>query len=321
MDRRWCLKTAAAIPAGALLAHPLARATAWPQREITLINGFAPGGATDLTSRAVADAIAKRLNATIVVKNVPGGAGTLGPAQLAASRPDGYTMGMIGSSSLIAAPYLMDVPFKPWESFDLIAQAVELRYGLGVAAGSPVKTLADFIELGRKRQVTFASTSPTNLTSMYRLKKLTGANFRWIVFKGEVESVAQAVGGHVDACLQSRTGMLPQLQAGKLRLIASASEERWEELPDVKTMREQGYDAVTRGPLGYAFPAGVDPAIRAKVEDAIGSAVKDPEVQQRFRNLGVVPRFCSGTEFSAMLKTMDPDIYEVLKENNMLKKT
>jgi tripartite-type tricarboxylate transporter receptor subunit TctC len=89
----------------------------------------------------------------------------------------------------------------------------------------------------------------------------------------------------------------------------------------VKTLREQGYDAVTRGPLGYAFPAGVEPAIRAKVEAAIGTALADPAVRQRFQALGVVPRFRPAAEFKALLKSMDPDIYEVLKENNMLKKS
>ena len=322
MNRRKYLKAAAAVPAAAVLAQTgLARASGWPEREITLINGFAPGGATDLTSRAIAEVLGRKLGATIIVKNVPGGAGTLGPAQLAAAKPDGYTIGLIGSSSIVASPHLMNVPYRPWESFELIAQVAEFRYGLGVGADSPVRTLEDFIALGRSRQVTFASTSPTNLTSMYRLGKLTGANFRWIVFKGEVDSVAQAVGGHVDACLQSATGMIPQIEAGKLRLIASASDDRWTEYPDVKTIREHGFDAATRGPLGYAVPAGTDPAIRARLQNAIEASLADPELQQQFRNLGVVGKYRSGADFHALLKSMEPDIHEVLKENNLLKKS
>ncbi|MGE0152039.1 MAG: tripartite tricarboxylate transporter substrate binding protein [Reyranellaceae bacterium] len=322
MKRRNFIKAAAALPAvGILTQFRPAFASKWPEREITLINGFAPGAATDLTARALAEVVARKLDATIIVKNVPGGAGTAGPAQLAASKPDGYTMGLVGSSSVVASPFLMDVPYKPWEAFEFIAQAAEFRYGLGVSAESPVKTLEDFIALGKTRQVTFGSTSPTNLTSMYKLRKLTGANLRWIVFKGGNESVMQAVGGHVDSVLASATEMKPQIDAGKLRLLASASDERWDEYPDVKTIREHGYDAATRGPVGYAFPAGVDPQIRDKMEKAFEEALQDKELQQRIRNLGVVPKFRTGKEYHALLKQMEPEIYDVLKENNMLKKS
>jgi tripartite-type tricarboxylate transporter receptor subunit TctC len=321
MRRRDLLKGAAAIPALAIATHGrVAFGSKWTDLEIILINGFAPGAATDLSARALAEVVANKLKARIIVKNVPGGAGTAGPANLAAAKPDGYTMGLVGSSSIVAAPHLMDVPYKPWEAFSFIAQAAEFRYGLGVSANSPVKTLDEYIALAKTRQVTFGSTSPTNLTSMFRLRKLTGANLRWIVFKGGNESVTQAVGGHIDSVLASATEMKPQIDAGKLRLLASASGERWDEYPDVKTMRELGYDAETRGPVGYAFPAGTDPEIRARMEAAFAEALKEPELQKRVRNLGVVPKFRTGEEYRKMLVEMEPDIYEVLKENNMLKK-
>ncbi len=319
--RRFLLTTAALSGAVALPRIQPASAGQWPERDITLINGFPPGAATDLTARALAQVVAKKLNVSIIVKNVPGGAGTAGPAQLAQSKPDGYTIGLVGGSTVIAAPYLMDVPYKPWGSFEFIAQAVEFRYGLAVPANSPAKTLADFIELGKSRQVTFGSTAPTSLTSMYKLRALTGANFRWIVFKGANEGVTQAVGGHIDSVLASVTEMKAQIEAGKLRLLASASAERWVEYPEVKTMRELGYDAVTRGPAGYAFPAGVDPAIRDKMEKVFEEALKDAELQKQIRSLGVVPQFRTGAQYAAVLKEMEPDVYDVLKQNGMLKKS
>ncbi|MEN9314946.1 MAG: hypothetical protein RIS35_1339, partial [Pseudomonadota bacterium] len=103
MQRRTLLRGAAAL-AGSVLAAPVIAQAKWPTREITLINPNAPGESTDLTARIIAQALEKRLNATVVVKNVVGGAGALGPSTLATSAPDGYTMGLVAISSHIAVP-------------------------------------------------------------------------------------------------------------------------------------------------------------------------------------------------------------------------
>lgn len=87
----------------------------WPQKEITLINNFPPGSATELTARAFARSLEKTLGKPVVIKAVPGGAGQLGPAELARSAPDGYTMGLVGSSSYLTAPHMVELPFKPWK--------------------------------------------------------------------------------------------------------------------------------------------------------------------------------------------------------------
>lgn len=198
-------------------------ATDWPRKEITLINNFPPGSATELTARAIARNIEKTLGVTVVVKSIPGAAGQLGPAELARSAPDGYTMGLVGSSTYLTAPHMMDVPFKAWDAFDLIAQATELRYGIGVAKNSPITSIEDMIAKSKQKRLTYSSTSPNNVLPMFQLNKFNGANLRWIVFAGGSESVLQAVGGHVDITLQSYTEMKPQLDSGALRLLASTS--------------------------------------------------------------------------------------------------
>lgn len=321
MRRREVLRVLGAVPVlGAMGGLTAARANTWPSRELTLINAYPPGAATDLTARAIAAGVEKRLKATVVVKNVVGGAGTLGTSQLAASKPDGYTMGIVGITSVVVAPHTMDLPYKPWEAFDFIAQAAELRYGIGVAANSPVKTIEDLIALSKQRRVTYSSNSPTNVTAMFQLAKLTGGNFRWVVFGGGAESVTQAAGGHVDAVIQTVTEMRPQIEAGALRLIASAAVDRWPEYPEVKTLREQGYDAVSSGPFGYAFPAGTDPEIRARTEKAFAEALADEEVKKQITALGVVPIYRSGAEFREYLKQIEANILPILEETGMRKK-
>ena len=127
----------------------------------------------------------------------------------------------------------------------------------------------------------------------------------------------QAVGGHVDVTLQSATEMKPQIEAGNLRLLASASPTRWPEYPDVRTLREQGYNYISFGPMGYAFPRGVDPKIRARMEEAFAIAIKDPEVLDQLTKLGVAPSYRSGADFHKYMKEMEPLFIQILTESGM----
>jgi tripartite-type tricarboxylate transporter receptor subunit TctC len=319
MQRRTLLRAGAAL-AGSTLAAPIIAQPKWPSREITLINPNAPGAATDLTARIIAQALEKRLSATVIVKNIVGGAGALGPSTLATSTPDGHTMGLVAISSHITVPAMMDVKYNPWEAFDVLGQVAGLRYGVGVATTSPIKTVEDLIAAGKQRLVTYGSNNVTNVVGMYQLAKLTGARFRWVTFGGGVESVAQAVGGHVDAVIQTVTEMKPQIDAGKLRFLAPAALERWPDYPDVKTLRELGYNAVSNGPFGYAYPAGVDPSIRQRMEAALADVMADKAVTTQIGNLGVMPIYKSGADYKAHLKSIETDLLPILAETGMAKK-
>lgn len=292
-------------------------ATDWPRKEITLINNFPPGSSTELTARAIARNIEKTLGVTIVVKSIAGAAGQLGPAELARSAPDGYTMGLVGSSTYLTAPHMMDVPFKAWDAFDLIAQATELRYGIGVAKNSPITSIEDMIARSKQKRLTYSSTSPNNVLPMFQLNKFNGANLRWIVFAGGSESVLQAVGGHVDITLQTYTEMKPQLDSGALRLLASSSPERWPNFTNVPTLRELGYNFISIGPMGYAFPRGVDPAIRDRMEKAYEIALKDPEVLDQLEKLGVAPSYRNGADFYKYMREMEPLFIQIMTESGM----
>lgn len=319
MKRRTLLRGSAALAAG-IAAPAVAQPGKWPSKEITLINPNAPGASTDLTARLLAQALEKRLNATVVVKNVVGGAGALGPSTLAAAAPDGYTMGLVAISSHITVPAMMDVKYDPWTAFDVIGQVATLRYGIGVASTSPIKTIDELIATGKQRLVTYGSNNVTNVVAMFQLAKITGAKFRWVTFSGGVEAVAQAVGGHVDAVIQTVAEMKPQIDGGKLRFLAAAAVERWPDYPDVKTLREAGYNAVSHGPFGYAFPAGTDPEIRKKMEAALADAMADKAVQQQISNLGIVPVYRNGADYKAFLKSIEGELVPILQETGMYKK-
>lgn len=309
-----------AIVGAGLIAGVASAADNWPQKEITLINNYPPGSATELTARAIARSVEKSLGTPVVIKAVPGGAGQLGPAELARSAPDGYTMGLVGSSSYLTAPHMVDLPFDAWKAFDLIAQIAELRYGIGVRKDSPIKSIDDLVKQSKEKRLTYSSTSPNNVLPLFQMAKLNDANLRWIVFSGGSESVLQAVGGHVDFTLQSATEMKPQIDSGALRMLASSSPERWPDYPDVPTLRELGYNYISFGPMGYAFPHGVDPKIRQKMQDAFEVAMKDPEVLDQLAKLGVAPSYRSGPDFYKYMKDMEPLFIEILTESGMKKR-
>lgn len=317
LNRRAVLAGGGALAATA--AAPAIGQSKWPSKEITLINPNAPGAATDLTARIIAEALSKNLSATVIVKNVVGGAGALGPTTLAQSAPDGHTMGLVAISSQITVPAAMAVQYKPWESFDFLGQVATLRYGIGVGVDSPIKTIEELVEAGKKKLLTYASNNVTNVVAMFQLAKATGARFRWVVFGGGVESVTQAIGGHVDAVIQTVTEMKPQIDAGKLRFLAAAAVERWPDYPEVKTLREHGWNAVSHGPFGYAYPAGVDPAIKNRMEKALGEVMADKTVQSKIAELGVVPVYRSGKEYYDFLKGIETDLLPILVETGLKK--
>lgn len=320
MYRRTMLRTGGALAAAAYAAPALSQSGKWPSREITLINPNAPGASTDLTARIVAQALEKRLNATVIVKNVVGGAGALGPSTLAAATPDGHTMGLVAISSHITVPNMMDVKYDPWKAFDVLGQVASLRYGIGVRTESPIKSIEELIAQGKQKLLTYSSNNVTNVVAMFQLAKLSGAKFRWVVFQGGVESVTAAIGGHVDAVIQTVAEMKPQIEAGKLRFLASAATERWPDYPDVKTLRELGFNAVTNGPFGYAFPAGVDPAIKQRMESALADVMADKAVQTQISNLGIVPTYRNGADYAAFLKQIEGELVPILRETGMSKK-
>jgi len=320
MNRRSVLRGGAALTTLSIAAPATGQSAKWPAREISLINPNAPGASTDLTARIIAQALEKRLNATVIVKNVVGGAGALGPTTLAQSTPDGHTIGLVAISSHVAVPNMMNVNYEPWKAFDIIGQVAALRYGVGARADGPIKSIEDLVAQGKQKQLTYSSNNVTNVVAMFQLAKLSGAKLRWVVFPGGVESVTAAVGGHVDAVIQTVTEMRPQIEAGKLRFLASAAEARWPDYPEVKTLREVGYDAVSNGPFGYAFPAGVDPAIKDRMDKALADVMQDDSVTSQITKLGIQAIYRNGKDYGALLKKIEGELVPILKETGMAKK-
>ena len=304
----------------ALAAPALAQGDRWPSREISLITGFGPGGGTDVVARAIASHMEKTLGVAIPVRNTPGAGGTLGPGRIAQARPDGYTFGLVGLSALVVAPLTMDLPYKPWESFDFLGCTSELRVALPVGPSMPhVRTLAEFIEEGRRRPITVASTNPGSAVSFFDLARLAGIQISYVPFGSITEAASQVAGGHVDT-YSGTSEMIGLVRGGQLRMLASASVDRWPDFPEVPTLIEQGYQTATRQLIVWAGPAGLPGPIRARLEAALMAAARDPEVQSRQAAGGIASRVIEGARTLAAIREVQPGVEAALVASGMSRK-
>lgn len=319
MHRR-SLLGAAALAAPALRPAAAQAPERWPGRELQLVTGFGPGGGTDLVARAVAANMERRLGVPVVIRNTPGAGGTLGPARIAQSRPDGYTFGLVGFSALVVAPLTMDLPYKPWESFDFLAITSELRVGMAIGPSMPqVRSLADFIAEARRRPVTFASTNPGTAVSFFDLARLAGLQLTYVQIPSITEAASQVAGGHIDA-YTGTSEMAALVKGGQLRLLASMSVDRWPEFPDVPTLAELGQETATRQLIIWAGPAGLPPAIRDRLEAALLAAARDPEVLARQETASIAPRPLGHAEALALMREVRPGVEAALVAAGMSRK-
>lgn len=313
MQRRSFLKLGPLGAATLIGAPAMADGARWPTKEITIIMPVGAGGGGDLATRPVAAKMSKMLGVPVLVRNMPGGGGVLAASAIAGSAPDGYTIGSVGTFTIGGLPRLTSVPFDK-TSFEPLGCWGYSRYGIGVGVNSAIKSIDDLIAAGKKRVVTFSSAHIVNGMAMNQLAALTGAQLRWIPSASAGEAVAQAVGGHVDATIQSLPDMTPQIDGKKMRLLASACDVRWPNYPDVPTLREMGYDASTRAYLCLAGPKDMPAAVRNALEKAILAAADDPETLDALNKLGAEPTKMSAQQFHAFFQEEEPRLIKMVDQ-------
>lgn len=319
MKRRDLLKYGTALLAGSLAMPTFAQTGDWPNREITVIVPVTPGSGADATARAVAAKASAELKVPVVVKNITGGGGLTGFTQMSQSPADGYTIGLVNLGALLIMPHTTQVPYT-WDSFSFLGAVSESYYGVGVAYDSPIKTMADLVEAGKKGRVTFSANAPMNGISLFQIGNQNGAKFQLVLSNSQAEAITQAVGGHVMATTQSAPDMTPLIEGKQLRLLASASSRRWPQYPDIPTLRDLGYNAANVIPLGFACPAGVPKPIRDRFEKIIMDTARDPEVVASLTKFQVAIIPLTGAEFETAIKSQAPVVEQILEQAGMKKK-
>jgi tripartite-type tricarboxylate transporter receptor subunit TctC len=279
-------------------------AARYPSHPISLIVPLPPGSSADLEFRLIAREAEKFLGQPVVVVNKPGGGTTIGVAALAASKPDGYTIGFTTPTSLLVAPFVEKLPYQPTRDFQHFMQHSEANFGIVVKADSPFKTFRDLVASARQnpRKLTYGTTgaySIANLT-MSLIARKEGVHVTHIPFKGGPETQAAILGGHVDFGVSDFN--YPLLEAGQIRLLALLGEKRRTEYPQVPLLKDLGYDSPDVPPPSIfhniAGPRGIPEAIAGKIEDAFTRATREPAFLKGLQDMRLPVVYRNGKELT-----------------------
>lgn len=291
--RRALRATLAAVLAMAGLTGGAASA-AYPERPITLVVGFPPGGGGDLYGRLIATAMGKTIGQTVIVENRPGAGGNIAAGLVAKAAPDGYTVLLAMSGNLAVSPALKPktLPYKVPDDFAPVGLILEAPHGLFVASQSRFKTAQEVIDASRKKEMTFASTGTGAAAhiGMETIKELGHLKLLHVPYKGSGPAITDMIGGQVDMFFATASPLVPQVQQGQLRVLALTGSQRSPVLPDVPTFKELGIDMTMTQWYGLAAPAGTPPEVLKVLSDNLSRALKDPAVQNTIRKDAAMER-------------------------------
>ena len=292
----------------------------YPEKPITMYAVFAPGGSLDSSARALSTAAEKVLGQPIVIITKAGGAGTVGASVLASDKPDGYTLAAATTSTLAVVPLRRKVPYKPLADFTLIFGYIAPSSGIQVRPDSPFKTFKDLVAYAKQNpgKIKYSSAgagTPMHLAMAYVANK---ENIKWIhiPYKGSAAAGTACLGGHVDVV---SSGELNMALTGQLRPLATHTEKRIPQLPDVPTMLELGYNFFNETKFGIFGPAGMDPAVVKKLEDAFAVAVQDAKFKDLAYRYTLTPVSMKSKEFTEYTNNLWGVMTKRLQEAGLIK--
>jgi tripartite-type tricarboxylate transporter receptor subunit TctC len=269
---------------------------------------FGVGGVTDVLARLLASEMHKDFGQTVVVANTPGAAGIIGAASVARAAPDGYTILMTSNAHTINPALRKELPFDTVADFTPLVLLAAAPNMLVVRADSEIKSVADYIALGKDKpgEVNFATSGVG--TSLHiageQFSQITGAKFNHVPYSASNQSIQALLGGDVTSSWSAVNSALPFVKAGRLRALAVATEKRTRFAPDVPTFAELGVQGLKSETwLGTMGPANLPEAIAKKLIDEYSSLILRPDMTERILNLGAEPVGTSGKEFDQLIRS------------------
>jgi len=275
----------------------------FPAKEVSIIIPYAPGGATDLVFRALAASTQKYLGRAVVVVNKAGGGGTIGVVEAQRAKPDGYTL-LSAITPLTILPHQVKTTFT-YRDFEPIINVVQDPVMFQVRGDAPWKTLQEFLGYAKQNPglITVGNSGAGGGVHLIALafEKAAGVKFNHIPFAGGGPSVTALLGGHINAVSVSPPEGIPQVKAGKLRIIALFSENRLADFPAVATVREQGVDFALGQWRGLAAPKGTPPEAIRILHDAFKKGMEDPAFIRNAADMSITLAYVGPADFGRLM--------------------
>jgi len=290
----------------ALLLASAAFAQAYPAKPVTFVVPFPPGGRTDLTARAVGQFLKDELGQPVVIVNKPGASGVLGAKEVAAAAPDGYTLGFF-STGFLTTQYTVPTPTDVRE-YELVALINFDPAAIAASSAKGWKTISQVLAVGKSKPGSIVvGINPGSSAHLFAAAfcNTAGLDVIYVPFKGGSERAAAIAGGHIDLDFDIVAAMKPMRDAGKLRILGIAAENRTQLYPDLATMREQGVDLVIHSWHGVFAPRGTPAPVIAVLEAGLERVSRNAQfVRQmdaallgvRYMNRAEVSRFFGAQE-------------------------
>ena len=294
----------------------------YPEKTVSVIVPWAPGGSTDILARMLSESLTKTLGQTFVVENKPGASGNIGSNTVAKAKPDGYTL-LVGSMSTHAmnGALFSKMPFHPVDDFTPIALIALVTNTMVTNAAVPAKTVPDLIAYAKanpgKLNYASAGVGSTNRISAAMFEKAAGITMNHVPYKGGAPAVLDTVSGQTQVLFSAGTQTLPHVKSGKLNLVAVTEDKRAELLPNTPTVAETlpGYEMVVW--YGVFGPKNLPADITAKLNAEINKTLAQPAVIEKMRGIGVEVVQSTPAGFAKTLQA-DTDRYtKLIKELNI----
>ncbi|HEY4250439.1 MAG TPA: tripartite tricarboxylate transporter substrate binding protein [Roseomonas sp.] len=315
-----------ALGAAALLAAPgIARAqqAAYPNRSVTMLVGFAPGGGTDIIARFLQPALAEEFGQPVAIDNRPGASGTLAAGMMARARPDGYTLLMTTvSASAVVPPLMTPPPFDIMHDQTAVVLAGTVPLVAVVPRNAPYDDLRGLIAYAKANpgKLNFASSGIA--TQQHLAAELlcvqAGIDMTHVPYRGTGQAVNDLIAGRVDLNVDTLPTNLPHIRSGSLKALAVTMPERVEWLPEVPTVAELGFPGFDAN-VWYMImaPGGTPPDVTARWSAAANKALGDPALRARIREAGFIPGGGSAEDAAALLRRDAQRYAELVRTANI----
>jgi tripartite-type tricarboxylate transporter receptor subunit TctC len=309
----------APVAALALLGAPQGAAQEYPARPLRIIVSQAAGSSVDILGRLIAAHLTDAWGQQVVVENRPGANAIIGMELAARARPDGYTLAMVVPSAMTTNQFIYrKLPYDPLRDFAPITQSTAIAFVLVANPALPVKSVKDLVALGKARpgELNYGSSGIGNLTHLAGELFGLGAGVKAVHVpnKGDTPALLDVMTGQTAYMFSTMPVAVPQIQAGKLRLLAVCGTSREAGFPDVPTLAETGLrDVVIQGWTGMAAPAGTSAAIIAKLQKEIARYLLAADVKEQLARQGAQPVGSTPEQFSTFIRAETEKWAKVIK--------